>query len=539
VEKKHETVRIIGHYVGLVIRQRWLVIVPFCLAMVVGIILALTLTPLYEATTLILVSPPDVPVNIVRPIVSEQLESQMTTITQQVQSRSNLERIIKDFNLFSDPKTQNMFMEDKLSMLRSKIRIDLVRSRSSGGSSAFSISFQGNNPESTMKVANALASNFTESNLQYREGKAIGTSDFLESELENMRAKLEDTESKLSAFRLKHMGELPEQLQSNLQLLSSLETQLSNRQDRLRDERSRLLIAQNEVEQIRREAQAVRTMPGAVAPGQPQTGGAMTLPQLKEQLANLQSTYTERHPDVVRLKKMISDLEGQGPAATTAADGQNAAGPAVDSTSSPALREALRRRMEAEANIANIQTEVNQINQQMREYRLRIERTPQREEQLLSLKRDYDNIRQAYESLLTRKGEADMAVSLQKKNKGEQFRVIDHAKLPEKPVSPNMMLVFMMVNAAGLGFGFGLIFLLDSLNTSFRRPEEIESDLGIRLLAIIPKIYSPRDKAMARLNRAMTAASLAVACVLFAAFSVLALKGVQPTVDMLKSYLQS
>jgi capsular polysaccharide biosynthesis protein len=195
--------------------------------------------------------------------------------------------------------------------------------------------------------------------------------------------------------------------------------------------------------------------------------------------------------------------------------------------------------MEAEANIANIQTEVNQINQQMREYRLRIERTPQREEQLLSLKRDYDNIRQAYESLLTRKGEADMAVSLQKKNKGEQFRVIDHAKLPEKPVSPNMMLVFMMVNAAGLGFGFGLIFLLDSLNTSFRRPEEIESDLGIRLLAIIPKIYSPRDKAMARLNRAMTAASLAVACVLFAAFSVLALKGVQPTVDMLKSYLQS
>jgi protein tyrosine kinase modulator len=242
---------------------------------------------------------------------------------------------------------------------------------------------------------------------------------------------------------------------------------------------------------------------------------------------------------VVRLKKMISDIEAQGPAATTAADGQNAAGPAADSTSSPALRDALRRRMEAEANIANIQTEVNQINQQMREYRLRIERTPQREEQLLSLKRDYDNIRQTYESLLTRKGEADMAVSLQKKNKGEQFRVIDYAKLPEKPVWPNMMRIFMMVNVAGLGIGFGLIFLMDFLNTSFRRPEEIESELGIRLLATIPKIHSPRDKVMARLNWTMTAAGLVVACVLFAAFSALALKGVQPTIDMLKPYFHT
>jgi polysaccharide chain length determinant protein (PEP-CTERM system associated) len=504
------------YYLNLLLRFRWAVMAPFCLAMVAGIYMALFLTPVYEASTLVLITPPDVPSNIVNPIMSEKLESQINTIKQQIQSRSNLEKLIGSFRLFADPAGQNMFMEDKLEKLRGNIKIDLIQSRSREGSNAFSITYKDNDPERTMKIANALAANFIDQNMEYREEKAVGTTDFLESELEAMRTKLKDTENQLSVFRNQYMGELPEQLQSNLQLLSSLETQLNNRQERLRDERSRLQIAQSEIDQIRRELQNVRSLPPEPASGTtPQAGRPMTLPQLREQMASLQGVYTDQHPDVVRLKTMIAEMEAQEPTQDSTAQprGAGKAPESLPSASSPLLREALKRRMEAEANLANTQIEVSQINQQIREYRLRIERTPQREEQLLSLKRDYDNIKKAYESLLSRKTEADMAVSMQKKNKGEQFRVVDYAKLPEKPISPNMRLLFGLFTAAGLGIGAGIIFLFEFFDTSVRKPEDFQARLSLPVLMVMPEMApapNRRSRTLSRLNSCLSAAGVFV-----------------------------
>ncbi len=533
----------IRYYLNLLLRFRWALIVPFCLAMATGIYYSLTVTPIYEASTLVLTMPPDVPSNIVRPVVSESLESQMATISQQIKSRSNLERIIADHQLFSDLKHQGMFTEDKLIRLREDIKIDLIQSRSRDGSNAFSISFRSNDPEKTMKIANALASNFIDSNLEYREEKAVGTTNFLESELEAMRAKLQETESQLSIFRSRHMGELPEQLQSNLQLLSSLETQLSNRQERLRDERGRLMIAQNEVEQIRRETQSTRTLPGSTTAGQPQVGGPMTLAQLKEQLASLQGAYTEQHPDVIRLKGMIAEVEAREPTQNTQ-DPQRGAAPASDtlqSISSPLMREAVRRRMEAEASIASIQMEVNQINQQIREYRLRIERTPQREEQLLTLNRDYNNIRQAYESLLARKVEADMAVNIQRKNKGEQFRIIDYAKLPEKPVSPNMQRLFLMFIAAGLGIGAAIVFVYEFFDQSVRKPEVLQARLSLPVLMVMPAmelVPSRSRRMMGWLNNGLSVVGALVSLGLFACLASVTVLNLPQATQAIKGILK-
>jgi polysaccharide chain length determinant protein (PEP-CTERM system associated) len=532
----------VKYYLNLLLRFRWALIASFCLAMVAGIVLALFLTPVYEASTLVLIKPPDVPSNIVNPIMTERLESQITTISQEIQSRSNLEKVIAAFNLFENPAGQNMFMEDKLTRLRANIKIDLIQSRSREGSNAFSITFKDNDPERTMKIANALASSFIDQNLEYREEKAVGTTDFLESELEAMRTKLKETENQLSIFRNQYMGELPEQLQSNLQLLSSLEVQLNNRQERLRDERSRLQIAQNEIEQIRRELQSVRTLPADPASGAPLAGRPMTLPQLKEQLASLQGIYTEQHPDVVRLKNMIAEMEAKDPAQTPAAarGGANSAQEALQSISSPLLREAVKRRMEAEANLANTQIEINQINQQIRDYRLRIERTPQREEQLLSLKRDYDNIKKAYESLLTRKVEADMAVSMQKKNKGEQFRVVDYAKLPEKPVSPNMKMLFGLCTAAGLGIGGAFIFMREFFDTSVRKPEAFQDRLALPVLMVMPSMEHPPDRRGRRLgllNNILSAVGVLESIGLFAALASVTVLNVPGAARIIKGFL--
>jgi uncharacterized protein involved in exopolysaccharide biosynthesis len=281
-----------------------------------------------------------------------------------------------------------------------------------------------------------------------------------------------------------------------------------------------LVIAQNEIEQIRRELQNVRTLPAEQAPGAPQAGRIMTLPQLREQLASLQGVYTDQHPDVVRLKSMIAEMEAKEPAPALAAPvrGAGAAQDALQSISSPLMREAVKRRMEAEASLSNIQIEINQINQQIREYRLRIERTPQREEQLLSLKRDYDNMRQAYDSLLARKTEADMAVSMQKKNKGEQFRVIDYAKLPEKPVSPNMQRLFLIFTAAGLGIGGGIIFICEFFDTSVRKPEALQERLALPVLMVMPQMEVPggRSRLMNHLELGLSTAGVLVCLFLLA-----------------------
>ena len=119
---------------------------------------------------------------------------------------------------------------------------------------------------------------------------------------------------------------------------------------------------------------------------------------------------------------------------------------------------------------ANLNEEIEEINRRMRQLQRRVDNIPKREQELLSLKRDHQNIQNTYNSLLNRKLEAEIAVNMERKQKGEQFRIIDYAKVPQRPVEPDMKKLFMFVVAAGLGIGGGCIFLLEFLDTSFRKP---------------------------------------------------------------------
>ena len=167
----------------------------------------------------------------------------------------------------------------------------------------------------------------------------------------------------------------------------------------------------------------------------------------------------------------------------------------------------------------------------------KLDRTPKHEQELQTLQRDYKNIQESYDSLLNRKLEAEIAVNMEKKQKGEQFSIIDPARLPEKPVSPNMKRLFLMVLAAGLGAGAGLVMLLDFFDSSLRKPEHFEADLGVPVLATVPKIYQVRDVRRKTLNRVLTVISLFVACCLLAGFAVLVFKGVEPVMDIVRPYV--
>jgi len=294
----------------------------------------------------------------------------------------------------------------------------------------------------------------------------------------------------------------------------------------LRSERDRLVIVDNDIQQLKSELERDRRARSSLAAPAVSSGSQELKPidQLKEQLASLKANYTDQHPDVIRLRKKIEELTRESKTEASTSDNDSTA--AVDiivpqSASDRPLAERNRQRLEIVSAIHNLQDETSKIDRQIREYQQRIERTPKREEELLSLKRDYDNIQSSYKSLLGRKIEADMAVNMEKKKKGEQFRVLDFAKLPEKPVSPNFKKFFFLSLAAGLGLGFGIVLLLDFMDSTVRRTDELEM-AGILVLATMPQLYSHRRNMWLRVRTAMTVCSVTAAMGLTAAFGYLA-----------------
>ena len=192
---------------------------------------------------------------------------------------------------------------------------------------------------------------------------------------------------------------------------------------------------------------------------------------------------------------------------------------------------------EIKAEIKTHTADISNLSAQIRVYQRRVENTPKREQEFLSIKRDYDNIKTTYDSLLNRKLEAEISVNMEKKQKGEQFLILDPARLPEKPISPDMQKLFLLVVAAGFGIGGGLIFLLEYLDTSFRSPKDIESYLGFPVIATLPLIYHQKDKMMQKLNQVFSIFSIMISFMLFTAFAVLSFNGVDQTMELVSNLI--
>jgi polysaccharide chain length determinant protein (PEP-CTERM system associated) len=530
----------IGYYLSLISRRRWFIIVPFCLAMIFGMVQAVTMPRIYEANTLILVQPQRVPEKMVASVVDSDIENRISTLSQQIMSRSNLERVIDQFKLFAGPNSGSMLMEDKIESLRKRIKVEVGRaSRARRDADSFSIVYRDHDPQTTMRVANGLATFFIDENLKSREGIAVGTSDFLDSELDAMRKRLEEQEQILKKFREKNMGELPEQLDSNLRILDSLKSQLTQKEDSLRNARVSLAALESEMSIRQGAIAAMLPPPGAAATGR-ENEDQMSLDQLKDKLAGLRAGYTDQHPDVVRLKTRIDRLEKEQASAPPASDKAVEGGGTAGRYASAQLNaETARQKTGLLGAIRALELEIARLNQETRDHQRRIEATPRREQELLTIKRDYDNIKASYSSLLNRKLEADIGVNMEKKQKGEQFQVIDVARLPQKPVSPDLPRLFMITIAAGLGLGLGLVFLLDMADTTVRHLDKLEEEIGLPVLAMMPRIFTAQDHKRHRRVAAATAVSIVIALTLTAAFAVLIFNGVEPTLELVRHYARA
>lgn len=491
----------------LILRRRWAILIPLFVVLIWGIYHSIVTPRIYEAKTLILVEGQRVPQNFVQSIVTEEASARINTISQQILSRTNLEKIIKDFSLFSGAKYAEMFTEDKVNALRENISVDVIADRRRG-TDAFEIGFKGKEPIKVMRVVNGLAATFIDENLKVRESQAIGTSSFLEAELRSMRGRLEELEEKIKDYRKGNMGELPEQLETNLRILERLQQTLSDRRQGIQEAKIRLAALRS---------QATSREPSVVVIGGDQRlqEGTATLDEMINELETLESRYTAKHPDIIRLKKQIAEMEARN----------NSQDGSVDSVSAripPALRIQIS---EVRREIQASEIEIKNLQNQISVYEFRIENTPKREQELTSLRRDYQNIQASYDSLLNRKLEADIAVNMERKQKGEQFRIVDPAKLPQRPIEPNMKKLFVFVVGAGLGIGGALAFVLEYLDQSIKNPEEIESLFDLPVLAAIPSMISSRSILLNRLNNFGGVAFASVNVCLLGLFGFISMNG--------------
>ena len=512
--------------IDIIIKRRWFIIIPFCLSLMVGIYQAITLPKIFEAETLILVEAQRVPQEYVKSVVSIDISSRISTISQQIMSRTNLEKVIKDFKLFSEEAWQGRFLEDQIENLRNRITVDVINRRY--GADAFRIAFRGPSPEKVMNVANALASYFINENLKVREMQAIGTSSFLEAELDSMRTRLEEKEEKLREYKRLYMGGLPEQLETNLKMLESLQIQKHEKQTIIRE------IEQN-IYNLNNTANPFTdfSMDNLMVDFEDGTGGddSYELTTLREELERLKLKYMDKHPDVMRLKKRISELEAQNINEETDTELDQALPAEI---AMPTIDFQKVQLDELKSSLVVHKREFDEINSQIVLYKKNIDDTPRREQELLFIQRDYDNLKSSYESLLKRKLESEIAVNMERRQKGEQFRIVDSAQLPEKPISPNMQRLFVLFLAVGFAVGAGVVFLLEYFDNSFMLPEEIEKELDLTVLCTVPQIHDSKAKQKARIEKIVFCAFCALSMVMFTIFALLTQKGVDESLDLLK-----
>jgi polysaccharide chain length determinant protein (PEP-CTERM system associated) len=496
----------IQDYLAIGLRRKWYIIIPLIVGVLVSFGVYKYLPKIYKSTTLILVQPQRVPESYVRPTITDSVVSRLNTISQEILSRTRLEKVIQEFNLFSEVR-KNVPMEGFVEMMRSAIEVNVqTNPKSDRGHNSFSISFMGKDPKTVMMVTNKLASLFIEENLKVRESQAEGTSDFLSKELVSMEERLKRKEQEIRNYKERTMGQLPQQLDANLRIMERLQQQLKTTNESLRATEDRSIVIQNQLELLKKRELTQMVQIGSqgdidVARGEDPL--ITRLKNLKEELAIVQSKYKETHPDVVVLKKRIADLEPKVRDLIENME-QSRDGKVVERKLPPPTLDPETQRLFTQyteqynaiiLEAKRLREEEKELKQQLNFYQRRIEDTPRREQELIILTRDYDLFKANYQSLLDKKIQSQMAENLERKQQGEQFKILDPARIPEKPIKPDRNRILLMGAMIGLVAGLGLAWFRESMDKTFRAVLDVESYLEIPVLATIPNLKEEEKKA--------------------------------------------
>ena len=474
--------------------RKWFILIPAVLVAGGTFLYAYFLPNLYRATTTIMVVPQRVPENYVRPTVTADVSERLQTISQQILSRTRLERIIEEFNLYAEDR-KTAIMEDVVERMRRDVSLEVAAPRRrDDDASSFTVSYVASQPRTAMLVTERLASLFVQENLQERELLADSTSQFLQAQLEDARRRLVEHERKLEEFRRVNSGRLPSQAQSNLQLMQNVQTQLQANAEAANRERDRLLMLDAAIaDAAARPAVQVATIDGTPSASAPIT---QQLESARNTLRTLELRLTPEHPDIRRTQRLVTELEAKMAAENAAIAQQQT--PIITTSTDPGVAAKLANmRLEAQEIRNRLDTrkqEDTRLQGLLTAYASRLEAVPGLESQLTELMRDYTTVQESYTALLKKSEESKMAANLERRQIGEQFKVIDGARLPERPFSPDRLRINLMGLGAGFAFGLALVVLLEYRDTTLKTDGDVVISLALPVLAVIPEMVTDAER---------------------------------------------
>ncbi len=487
-------------YWAIAVRRRWWILLPLFLvwAAVWGASWFLPVT--YQSESLILIEEQKVPDQYVVANVTSGLQQRLQSLTEQILSRTRLQATIDRLHLYTGPEG-GLNSGDAVEQMRNDIKIELVSAPDHPGEyTAFKMRYSAGSPELAQKVNGELSSIFIAENVNAQRQLSENTTAFLDSQLTDARANMAEQEAKVASFKARHLGELPSQLESNMQILAGLQSQLQSAQQTMDAARQQKLY----LESLLQQYQSVLSSMGSGDSMTPAQALEAELAAMRTKLRDLQLRYTEGHPDVVALKREIAKAEqlkkqAEIERAANQKDGKAANGAdllAAEGAPRGSPTPIMQVQSQLKANqleITNIQQHQTDLESQIASYQARLNLTPQTEQELIAISRGYEESKTNYNSLLQKQMQSQLATSLEQRQQGQQFRIVDPPSLPKKPSAPNHLWFSLGGMFAGVCIGLVLTALLEMTNKRMRQEKDLAGIVPVSVLVGIPHLSTPGE----------------------------------------------
>ncbi len=501
-----------GEFLDVLLRRKWLTAFSVLIIMFLALVYCVMVPDQYKSETKILIIPPAVAEGMIRSTVNISAGERLMAIQQDITSRARLRSVINSIGI-GRLGFEGMTEDQMLGKMRDRIELDIVKNpdrRAERNVNTFYISFLHEDPKVAQDVTSSLGALFIGENIKLREAVTNETTLFLEAQLEETRVRLEQQEAKLKEYKLRYSGELPQQEGANLSRLQRLQDQIKNNTDaiaRLHDRRS-LLESQAGVIVKNLQGDSSGASPDQMIP----VSLIADLAARKKKLEEASRKYTERHPAVVQARWEVEQAEAA--IAEARKEAKAGGGTAIVSPSdlkhlNPEMAEAQRIRQQ----IQQIDLEINaktrenaSANHMIEQIQYKVDRLPQREQEMIALTRDYEKIKKTYDDLLDKKLKAGISKKLEDDQKSERFQVVEPAGLPIRPSEPDRLQVLLLGLLSSLVLGVGGAFLLEMMNPTLRGAKEFRHYFDVPILASLPVIQDDQYK------RRVAYRSLAVKC---------------------------
>lgn len=479
-------------FLDILKRRRWSIIVPAGAVFIIAAIVAFCWPPTYRSTATILIEEQEVPREYVNTAVTTFADQRLQSINQRIMGTTRLLEIITKFKLYDDLKSK-WTTEEIIDKMRKDIKFntvsaDVIDPRSGQprpATIAFTVSYNGKNPVVVQQVASELTSLYLEENLRDREKQSQGTSKFLEDEMKSVQVQLADFDSRIKTYKQGHINSLPELTQLNLQSLETVEREIVSLNYQLRTLKERESNIQTELSTMSTDAG-----------NQDKT----RLSELRVRLGEMKTRLTDEHPDVIKTRGEIAELMKQ-----LRATGRDTADNKPDNPAYITLSSQLSG---IQSEIESAKRQIETLSRKREDYKRRIAASPGVEEGYKNILDQRNNLQLKYDDLSKKFMEAKVSNGMEKEQKGERFTLIDAARLPEKPVSPNIPAILLIGLVLGLGSGVGVAALNEQGDQTARTPEMLARVTSFPVLASIPEIVTWEDIARLKKKRRRAAVGL-------------------------------